>query len=63
MPTSDYDYLSRRAAQERSAAERASCTQTRGIHLDLASRYAERLASIEREAAVRNVVPIRPASA
>jgi hypothetical protein len=51
MPTIDErHYLERRAAQERTAAEQAACAMTRGLHLDLASRYAEQAAAIEQQA-------------
>lgn len=53
-------YLLRRMAQERAAAERAGCARTRGIHLDLASRYSEQVAAIDRQAAA-TVAPLRPA--
>lgn len=42
-PGHDHDYLARREAQERAAAERAPDPAARIAHAALASRYAERL--------------------
>jgi hypothetical protein len=42
-PGHDYDYLRRREAQERAAAERAPDPAARLAHATLADRYAERL--------------------
>jgi hypothetical protein len=45
--TDDIDYYRRRAAQEREAAQHARGAPMRRVHLDLASRYAERIAEAE----------------
>jgi len=37
----DVDYFQRRAAEERSAADRATSEGARNAHLDLAQRYDE----------------------
>ena len=42
-PGYDYDYLRRREAQERAAAEHAPDPAARYAHVTLANRYAERL--------------------
>lgn len=42
-PGHDQDYLRRREAQERAAAERAPDAAARHAHGELADRYAERL--------------------
>jgi hypothetical protein len=42
-PGHDPDYLSRRASQERLAAERSSDPSARRVHEALADEYAERL--------------------
>lgn len=48
MPTTnDLDYYRRRAAQEHEAARHARGGPIRRVHLDLANRYAERVAEAE----------------
>jgi phosphoribosylaminoimidazole-succinocarboxamide synthase len=42
-PGHDQDYLRRREAQERAAAEQAPDPAARHVHSELADRYAERL--------------------
>jgi hypothetical protein len=46
---SDRDCFLRRAAEELAAAERATCSEARRVHHELAHRY---LLKIERDAAV-----------
>ena len=46
----DLDYYRRRAQQESEAARHARDAPMRRLHLDLASRYAERIAEAERRA-------------
>jgi hypothetical protein len=43
----DLDYYRRRAQQESEAARHARDAPMRRLHLDLASRYAERIAEAE----------------
>ncbi|MBY9064058.1 hypothetical protein K7957_14035 [Sphingomonas yunnanensis] len=43
----DLDYYRRRAQQESDAARHARDAPMRRLHLDLASRYAERIAEAE----------------
>ena len=47
MSTADRDYYRQRVAEETSAAERASCEEIRGIHLEMRERYLQRLASLD----------------
>lgn len=50
MAPDDVEYLRRREADERAAAEDAAC-MVRTAHEDLADEYAERAAALSREAA------------
>jgi hypothetical protein len=43
----DRSYFMRRAAQERSAADRASGSASRGAHLELERRYRELVGSVK----------------
>ena len=49
--TIDSSYFSRRAAEERDAAQRARDPRARQTHLDLAERYAQAVLSSGRQAA------------
>ena len=46
MSESDSDYYCRRLAEETAAAQQASCPVIKGIHLELAGRYSDRLATL-----------------
>ena len=46
---SDLVYYRRRAAEESAAAAEAGHVKVRQVHLDLARRYAERVAALESE--------------
>ena len=45
---SDHDYFARRAREERSAADRASTVAAQLSHLELAERYEDLVAAVER---------------
>ena len=47
MSSAEREYYARRALQESSAADAASCSKARKAHLELANRYSERLSSGE----------------
>ena len=55
--TIDTSYFSRRAAEERAAAQRAHDPRARQTHLDLAQRYAQAARSGKTEAANDERVP------
>ena len=63
MRQSDYEYFTRRAAEERAAADQAACPRSRRSHLELAHRYEAAAAASAGAAVVQLTVGRRRASA